>query len=109
MTTTSLQSLTIDHVRSVYSGKLGCACGCRGKHSYNPAHTDEASADRGYPVTSDECSERSVANVLKAVQQANGVEIADDGSHASFETETRLYIVYLRDGVRLPVQKDDAA
>lgn len=109
MTTISLQSLTIDNVLSVYSGKLGCACGCRGTHSYNPAHAEEAGADRGYAVTADECSEASVANILKAVQRANGAEIADDGSHASLETETRLYIVYLRSNVRLPVAAPAAA
>ena len=34
--------LTVDNVAKVYSGKIGCMCGCRGKYSYNEgvAHED---------------------------------------------------------------------
>jgi hypothetical protein len=34
----NILSVTTDQVMSVYSGKHGCACGCRGKHSYNSKH-----------------------------------------------------------------------
>ena len=27
--------LNVDKVARVYSGKIGCMCGCRGKYSYN--------------------------------------------------------------------------
>ncbi len=30
---------TLDNVKSVYSGKPGCACGCIGKHTKNSAST----------------------------------------------------------------------
>jgi len=90
-----LSTLTPAHIRSVYAGRLGCACGCRGKHSINPAHRAEAERARGYAVTDDECSERDVRRVLALVQAPGAtVEACDDGQWFSVETETRLYIVY---------------
>lgn len=33
-------------VMEVYSGRPGCACGCQGKYSVNPAHKALADAKR---------------------------------------------------------------
>jgi hypothetical protein len=94
--TANLSTLTPANVRSVYSGRHGCACGCRGKHSVNPAHRAEAERVQGYVVADSECSEREVRRVLALVQAPGAsVEACDDGEWFSVETETRLYIVYL--------------
>ena len=91
----SLATLTAANVRSVYAGRLGCACGCRGKHSVNPAHRAEAERASGYAVEANECSEREVRRVLALVQAPGAnVEACDNGTWFSVETETRLYIVY---------------
>jgi len=92
----SLATLTPANVRSVYAGRLGCACGCRGKHKANPAHRAELEQARGYAVTDDECSEREIRRVLAIVQAPGApVDYSDDGEWFSVETSTRLYIVYL--------------
>lgn len=74
-----LADLTIDDVRSVYSGKAGkCCCGCAGKHSYNPAHVKEATKDRGYSIDENEINARQVKrvlNIIKANAAANGVTV----------------------------------
>jgi hypothetical protein len=64
-----IASLTFEDVRSVYSGKQGCMCGCRGKHRYNPKHLVEASEDRGYDISKEEINllqVKKVLNFLKA-------------------------------------------
>jgi hypothetical protein len=44
----NLDELSVDKVAHVYSGKLGCACGCRGKHTYASKHREWAGKHRGY-------------------------------------------------------------
>lgn len=106
-----LQDLTQADVLSVYSGRPGCCCGCRGKHSYASATRDEASAERGYAVADDEVSDRSVATILRKVLSMP--ELIEDergpvaphqqivGDNISVLTETRQYIVFLRQSARL--------
>lgn len=53
-------SIQQDDVLSVYSGKPGCACGCRGKYSYASKLVAEASKNRGYKVTPDEVSDKNI-------------------------------------------------
>ncbi len=92
-------------VTSVYSGRHGCACGCRGKHSYSAAfvaaHPD---GKRGYKVTPDEVNDKTVKMMFNKVQahfdqfpdaaaaEKAGCFVADD--FASFDTDTRTYCVY---------------
>ena len=91
----------VDKVRSVYSGKNGCCCGCRGNHRYASAFVDQASKDRGYQVTSDEVSDRSVKMVVNKVQkffqdQATDRVFWDDG-FVSVDHGGRTYTVYFAD------------
>lgn len=94
-----LKSLTADQVLSVYSGKPGCACGCRGKYSYNSKHVAAASKDRGYTVTPDEVNDRMVTKVLKLVQQHaddSRVWAANDDIFAFDLHDQRTYTVYVK-------------
>ena len=59
--------LNINNIVKVYNGKFGCMCGCNGKYSTNPAYKEEVGKWRGYPVSDDECSERSVKIIAKKV------------------------------------------
>jgi hypothetical protein len=55
-------------ITRVYNGKLGaCMCGCSGKYTTNPRFKDLVSKERGYPVSDDECSDRSVKIIAKKV------------------------------------------
>jgi hypothetical protein len=96
-----LAALTVADIRTVYSGRIGCACGCRGKHTTNPAHRAEATRVQGYAIADGECSERGVKRVLALVQAPGAkVEACADGEWFSVETETRLNIIYLCDAAR---------
>jgi hypothetical protein len=56
-------------VTKVYSGKMGCMCGCKGKYSYTAVGAVEHNP--GYDV-SDKVSERSVKVILgKLLRNAN--------------------------------------
>lgn len=99
----ALAALTEADVVSVYNGKPNrCACGCSGRHTY--MSVEEGTKSRGYAVDDDEVSVVRVRNVLRTVQKApaSEVDLIADGSTSpagniwSWQTETRLYVVYAR-------------
>lgn len=90
---------TTSQVRSTYSGKRSaCMCGCKGKHSYASAFMAEASTDRGYPVTADEVSDRSVATVCRKVERAFAEQTAEQvdwqSDFVAVNVDGRTYAVY---------------
>ncbi len=90
----NIQSITPDKVLKVYSGRPGCACGCRGKYSYNPDRQQEGGEDRGYEVSDDELNARQVTRVLRLLQAEPSTEVIDDSIlHATIGK--RVYAVYL--------------
>lgn len=85
-----------DDVLSVYNGEAGkCCCGCAGKHSYPKSGIARqvAGKKRGYPITDDECSDRSVTFVVNKIN-ANLADAQDHGDFVCFDTPTRTYIAY---------------
>jgi hypothetical protein len=95
-----LADLTPEDLLSAYNGLHGCACGCRGRHSYMNAA--EGAARRGYPVYPDEVNRVRVANTLRTIK-AHADEATYDAPISAlghglwwYESETRLYIAYLR-------------
>lgn len=89
--------IDVKDVRSVYSGRPGCCCGCRGKHTYSSAHRAEAQENRGYEITDDEVNDKvvklHVSRINKAIAAGDpGVEF--DENYACLETPTRWWIVY---------------
>lgn len=85
--------MVLANVMSVYSGRPGCMCGCRGNHRYARAHRDLAGRDRGYPVLDEDVSDRSVARIFNLfLAHRDDAEI--DGNHAYFEVGSRCYCVY---------------
>jgi hypothetical protein len=101
-----LLAMTVAEVQSVYSGKPGCACGCRGNHRYNSQHVASASKNRGYAVTPEEVNDRQVKKVLEILKANTDVVannyVNDGGDSNNFYAELenggygslRLYIVY---------------
>ena len=73
----------------VYSGKLGCMCGCRGKYSYTAEGASKHNP--GYDV-SYRVSERSVKIISKKVLSNPNVVYEND--YAFIETDTRILVAY---------------
>ena len=89
------KQLVLENVSSVYSGVNGrCCCGCAGKHTYAQAHRRFASANRGYPVTDEEISDRSVKLIVGKIQKAGTAVAKDDLVYAV--VGKRLYVAYLK-------------
>ena len=98
-----VQSLTVADIRQAYSGRPGCACGCRGKYSCTP---DSPEAKDG-----DKVNARTVTMILRKVQAAAAVDpyivdlnraddmgwnVADDLQYIMAQVSpTRVYTVYL--------------
>lgn len=87
--------IDVTRVIDVYSGKIDrCCCGCAGKYSYHPDHTEAGSKERGYEVTQDEVNLRQVNRVVNLLNRnAEKVEVINE-SIFSLEQGKRLYIVY---------------
>lgn len=94
-------------VLSVYSGRQGCACGCRGKHTYASAHRAFSGKNRGYAVADTEVNDRTVKLIINKVQAhiVNGVRPTSDWfekkttkiwgrKFVSVDVGNRTYIVY---------------
>lgn len=71
-------------VSSVYTGRPGCACGCRGRHTSDP---------------------RSIKMVVRTLnllmEEGNDVDVSltpfgDHDGYVAIQTENRLRIAYLR-------------
>lgn len=91
----------------VYSGKAGaCSCGCAGKHKYAKEHVKYGAANRGYDISEDEISDRSVKliiNKLESNPNTNWKDLSESGGHVWVETETRLLVAYFKPtGQELP-------
>ena len=81
-----------DQVKQVYSGRPGCACGCRGNYSEN----------RGAITV----SLKKYAAALAEGRKVETIEAsAGDGPILFWDNEegTRTYTIYLKDGVAAPV------
>lgn len=88
-----LAGLSASDVASVYSGRPGCMCGCKGNHRYSSEHREAASKRRGYAVSDDEVNDRQVRKVLALVQE-HWAEVEDFGDGFFLELAGRYYAVY---------------
>jgi len=92
-------------VTSVYSGKVGCMCGCNGTYRY-ASNVDRVreEARRGYPLTAEEISDAQVTRVLgrlfDAARDDAGLEFdEEDGEWITVDQGTSRIAVYLRGAV----------
>lgn len=93
--------IDVSKVRSVYSGRPGCACGCRGTYKHAAAHRASAQAHQGYPIADDEVSDRSVTLIVNKIariadgEQPGFIEyVCSDFVSAYNGPETRSYTLY---------------
>lgn len=81
-----------ENVESVYFGRPGCCCGCRGNHTY-------AKPVRGNPVGHQGTITRAVNRVNLALRgELPGWKLDDrrkDHGYIAVETDERICIVYL--------------
>jgi hypothetical protein len=88
--------IAISNVSQVYSGRQGCACGCRGKHTFALKFEKWSSKRHGYSVKSD-VNDRVVKRMVKKVERLADDSVNDftiEAGHVAVETPTRLYIIY---------------
>jgi hypothetical protein len=97
--TTEATMFKAEEVTAVYSGRKGCACGCRGKYTYR---TPEA---RPSYMTGDEgVSPKGVAAMVKKVEamvadpnsEVERVEVYDDFVAVDMNHD-RTYTVYFKE------------
>lgn len=89
----------LNHVSAVYTGRKGCACGCRGKYSYASAHKGE----RPSYLTGDEgVSDRTVKTLVAKVERllaegaVESLMVDEGGEWFAVDLEhDRTYTVYL--------------
>ena len=91
-------SLNISNVTRVYNGKIGCMCGCNGKYSTNPAYKEEVGKSRGYAVSDDECSERSVKIIAKKVMMNPNKVFEGNYAYVEDRVANRIQVVYFKQG-----------
>jgi len=88
----NIQDVTFEQVEATYSGRHGCACGCRGNWWYS----SNVKKLESYNTVNDRQVKRDLAKFKK---NAHLVEFDDQYKEIfSFETENRLYILRLLEG-----------
>ena len=99
-----IRNVTREQVESVYSGRQGCACGCRGKYFYASDFRVESGKRRGYSVHPDEVSDRMIAKVLNLLKKNASDVVFDDKYRTIFWWDKpgvdRTYTVYLKEELK---------
>ena len=101
LTKNDIPTLSRDRVLSVYTGRPGCCCGCKGIHRYpsDPKLRALAGTRRGYEVSEDEVNDRhctKVLNTLKANADKCNIDLEYQSGHIFLELKGRWFIAYLR-------------
>ncbi|MCK9569119.1 hypothetical protein M0R72_09270 [Candidatus Pacearchaeota archaeon] len=81
MTSIKIKSIKVEKVMSVYSGRPGCCCGCRGKHtdaSWAPVKHEE----RGRKV-----NDRTVRLIVSKINLLLRAHEVNENPNASLEVE----------------------
>ena len=91
----------IDNVASVYSGKPGCMCGCKGTYKYASKWREASSKNRGYKVNDKEINDSSVkliVNKMNTLLETEAYEEAERTDQYLFiDTGSRYYAAYFAD------------
>ena len=79
-----LGKIDLSLVKSVYSGKLGCMCGCQGSYYVMPGHP----ASPGVKL-----SQKMVNKVISIIEQ-NWDSVDHGTNNEYFEQSGRCYVIY---------------
>jgi hypothetical protein len=69
--------INIANVERVYSGRIGCMCGCKGKYSETLV---------------------SIKRMVNKLSKEEGVEYDSQAGCYHLQTDTRQYAVYMKEG-----------
>ena len=87
---------SIDKVYEVYTGYVGCMCGCNGKYSVASKYKKYANKQRGYALNN--ISDRSVKiiynKIVKAINNNEKVEVSSKHNYAYVEKGERCLAAY---------------
>jgi hypothetical protein len=86
--------LNIQNVTRVYNGKIGCMCGCNGKYSTNPAYREHVGKERGYAVSDEEVSERSVKIIAKKIMMNPNKVFEDNCIYVEDRARNRIQVMW---------------
>jgi len=94
----TLEDITPEMIKEVYTGKQGCMCGCKGRYYVNPAHREQADKDRGYSMPSGPGHMKMVKKVLNILKKDGRAAIEDnyicvDG--LDLDAGERNYVAYI--------------
>ena len=82
------EQFDISNISKVYSGKIGCCCGCRGKHTHSKHGQKIHNLSSEYPIKDEDVSDRSVRIIAKRVLTHPEVQFADDFQYAcAYDTD----------------------
>lgn len=89
----------LSKVTSVYSGRKGCACGCRGKYSYASAHKDERpsylTCDEGVSDRTVKTLTNKVEALLRGGHEVKSIMLDKDGDWLAVDLHhDRTYTLY---------------
>ena len=94
---TFLAGVTHKMVLKVYSGRLGCMCGCRGKWRWNPSQRS-GEQDAIYNLDDNDYSARSVSIIFNKIKSDPRTRVQDGNIlFLCDETRNRGLAVYLAD------------
>jgi hypothetical protein len=97
-----ISELTTDDILCVYSGRSGCACGCRGIYRYNPDHKKEAQKDYSSTTILEkkDFNLNQIKRILRVFQEnAERVEsYPDSPGFVGLDLEDKCYTLYFRQG-----------
>lgn len=96
--------IDVNDIASVYSGRPGCMCGCRGKHTYASATREASAKTRGYAIDDNEVNDRVVKMIVnkmnKLVEEGHELELDTRNAPPSFfavELPNRSYVAYTKE------------
>lgn len=93
-------TIELSNVMQVYSGKVGCMCGCNGKYKIASKHVALADADCGYGHGAEDVSDRSVSIIVNKIQkmiEAGGCEVDECDQYVYVEKNGRCWAAYFAD------------
>ena len=88
--------MNISNITRVYTGKANaCMCGCKGRYRTASLFRNHVGQERGYPVTDDEVSDRSIKLVANRV--LNNPNAVRENNYTFVEHNGRVAVVYFKE------------
>lgn len=80
---------TVDRVIKAYSGRRGCACGCRGKYTYSSTY---AATEMPSYYDADAVNDRSIRSMFTRIMKDPNVKFDDNIAYVDTDTRTKFLV-----------------